>query len=402
MDEVFRQSLLQWKTSISVDSVLMLFMALFALTGAIDKILGDRHGYGTAFTDGLCLMGPLALAVAAIYAAAPLLARLLTPVVTPLFSRFGADACAFAGIILPSDMGGYALAMRMTSSPALGNFSGLILGGTVGSIWAFTLPVALSVLEERDKSFFAAGILCGLITIPIGCLAGGLLMGLTDFSLSFRAILLNTIPVSVLAILVGAGLWLNPERTVQIFGYFGKAVTIAATVLTAIAVFEQLTGILLPFFGTMVETNADGLTGFDEGLLLCGKIALVLSGAFPMMLFIKKHGAPLFSKIERILGIDSATSLGLMAACTNCLPAVASIKDMNDRGKILTAAFIAGGGFVFGDYLGFAASAEPQMILPMLGAKLTSGIFGILLASLLSPVLLNRIAGDMCCTSNIQ
>ncbi len=260
------QSLLQWRISISVDSVLMLFMALFALIGAIDKILGDRHGYGAAFTEGLCLMGPLALAVAAIYAAAPLLARLLMPVVTPLFSRFGADACAFAGIILPSDMGGYALAMKMTSSPALGNFSGLILGGTVGSIWAFTLPVAL-----------------------------------TDFSLPFQAILLNTVPVAVLAI----------------------------------AVFEQLTGILLPFFDTMVETNAEyyGVTGFDEGLLLCGKIALVLSGAFPMMFFIKKHGACLFSRIERILGIDSATSLGLMAACTNCLPAVASMKDMNDRGR---------------------------------------------------------------------
>ncbi len=402
MGEVFSKSLLQWRAGISVDSVLMLFMALFALIGAIDKIFGDRHGYGTAFTEGFCLMGPLALAVAAIYAAAPLLARLLTPMVTPLFSMLGADPCSFAGIVLPSDMGGYALAMKMTSSPALGNFSGLILGGTVGSIWAFTLPVALSVLEERDKPYFAAGLLCGLITIPIGCLVGGLLMRQTDFSLSFQAIVLNTIPVAVLAILVGAGLWLKSERTVRIFGHFGKAVTIAATVLTAIAVFEQQTGILLPFFDTMVEANADGLTGFDEGLLLCGKIALVLSGAFPMMLFIKKHGAPLFSTIERILGIDSATSLGLMAACTNCLPAVASIKDMNDRGKILTAAFIAGGGFVFGDYLGFTASAEPQMIMPMLGAKLTSGILGILLASLLSPVLLHRIAGAVCSASNNQ
>ena len=402
MGEIFWQSLFQWRTGISVDSVLMLFVALFALIGAIDKILGDRHGYGAAFTEGLCLMGPLALAVAAIYAAAPLLARLLTPVVTPLFSRFGADACAFAGIILPSDMGGYALAMKMTSSPALGNFSGLILGGTVGSIWAFTLPVALSVLEESDKAFFAAGLLCGLITIPIGCLTGGFLMRLTDFSLPFRTLLLNTIPVAVLAIIVGLGLWLKPEQTVRVFGHFGKAVTIAATALTAIAVFEQLTGILLPFFDTMVETNADGLTGFDEGLLLCGKIALVLSGAFPMMLFIKKHGARLFSRMERILGIDSATSLGLMAACTNCLPAVASIKDMNDRGKVLTAAFIAGGGFVFGDYLGFVASAEPQMILPMLGAKLTSGVLGILLASLLSPVLIDRIAGNICYTSDVK
>lgn len=55
---------------------------------------------------------------------------------------------------------------------------------------------------------------------------------------------------------------------------------------------------------------------------------------------------------------------------------------------------------MFGDYLGFAASAEPQMILPMLGAKLTSDVLGVLLASLLSPVLLSRIAGNICYTSD--
>lgn len=104
------------------------------------------------------------------------------------------------------------------------------------------------------------------------------------------------------------------------------------------------------------------------------------------------------------ISVDSVLMgpLALAVACTNCLPAVASMKDMNDRGKILTAAFIAGGGFVFGDYLGFAASAEPQMILPMIGAKLTSGVLGILLASLLSPVLIDRIAGNMCYTSDVK
>lgn len=384
------QSLFQWKAGFSLDRVLMLFMAVFALIGAIDQIRGDQHGYGKAFTEGLCMMGALAQTVAAVYAAAPLLARILTPIVTPFLHKFHADACALAGVLLPSDMGGYALAMEMADSQALGNFSGLILGGTIGSVWVFTLPVALSVLTERDKPLFVSGILCGLITIPVGCLTGGYLMRWTGFVLPLQTVLLHTLPAVALAVFAGVGLWIWPGRTIRFFSYFGKIVTNTAMVLTAIAVFEQLTGILVPFFDIMTEKNAAGLTGFEEGLLLCGKIALVLSGAFPMVLCIKKHGVHLLKKIEHLFGINSVASLGLLTVCVNCIPAFASMKDMDDRGKIIIAAFAAGGGFALGDYLGFAASVDPRMILPMLGAKLISGILGILLASMLSPVLSSR------------
>ena len=68
------------------------------------------------------------------------------------------------------------------------------------------------------------------------------------------------------------------------------------------AVYKALEEPVFASFGRLCVGN-------EDDLLLCGKIALVLSGAFPMMLFIKKHGARLFSRIERILGIDSATSL---------------------------------------------------------------------------------------------
>ena len=402
MNGVFTQSLSQWMNSLSVDRVLMLFMAIFALIGAIDQICGNRHGYGAAFTEGLCMMGSLAQTVAAVFAAAPLLARLLTPVFTPFLHKFHADACALAGVLLPSDMGGYALAMEMADSPAIGNFSGLILGGTVGSIWVFTLPVALSILTERDRPLFASGILCGLITIPFGCLTGGFLMNFTDFALPFQTILLHTLPVAGLALLVGAGLWLQPNRTIQLFSYFGKAITVIGTLLTVIAIFEQLTGILLPFFDIMTKKNTAGLTGFEEGLLLCGKIALVLSGAFPMVLWMKKHGTPLLGKIEQLLGINSVASLGLLAVCANCIPAFTAMKDMDDRGKIITAAFAAGGGFALGDYLGFAAGAEPQMILPMLGAKFISGILGVLLASVLSPILISRSIRNVPTNTNLK
>lgn len=390
MGVVFLQSLSQWASKLSVDRVIMLLMAIFAVIGAIDHMLNNKRGYGVAFEEGLHSMGSLAQAVAAVYAAAPLLSRVLTPLIAPIFQSIGADASVFAGLLLSSDMGGYALSAEMASSPALGNFSGLILGGTVGSIWVFTLPIALSILQERDRAYFASGILCGLMAIPLGCFFGGCLMT-TDFVLSLSTILLNTIPVFVLAILVSVGLWFQPEKTIHFFSRLGKAVTILAAALTAIAVFEQLTGILIPPFDAMMETNEAGLTGLDEGLLLCGKIALVLSGAFPMVLCIKRHCAKLLNTIGKRLNINSAASLGLLTSCVNCIPTFTAMKDMDERGKLINAAFLAGGGFALGDYLGFAAEAEPQMVLPMLGAKLLSGLIGVALAYLLAPALLKRL-----------
>ena len=42
------------------------------------------------------------------------------------------------------------------------------------------------------------------------------------------------------------------------FNVFGNGVTIVITALTAIAVFEQITGIMFPVFHIMVENPADG------------------------------------------------------------------------------------------------------------------------------------------------
>ena len=395
MNSIFFQSLSQWWGAFSFDKLIMLVMAFFVLIGGADHILGNKYGYGAAFEQGLSAAGSLMRSVAAIYACAPLLSRLLTPIITPLFTKIGADPAAFAGIILSSDMGGYALSMNMSASPALGNFCGLILAGTVGSLWVFTIPVAFSIIDEGDRSIFTCGILCGLIAIPFGCLAGGLLMAGTDYALPVRTILINMVPLLVLAVIVCLGLWFKAGLTTRVFVSFGKAVSYLATVLTAIAAFEQITGILLPAFDVMMEEDAAGMTGLDEGLLICAKIALVLAGAFPMVLCIRRHCSGLLAMIGRALSINSAASLGFFTSCVNAIPMFSSMKDMDERGKLFNAAFAAGGAFALGDYLGYASEAEPQMVLPMLGAKIISGVAGVVLAYLLAPFLLGRGKGDV-------
>ena len=374
-----------------LNRVIMIIMMAFAIVGAIDRIRGNPKGYGEAFEKGFHAMGSLALAVAAIYAASPILARILKPLAGVLCESFGADAGILPGILFASDMGGYALSCEMASSKAMANFGGLILGTTIGSTWVFSIPVALSIIQKEDQKFLAAGLLCGILTMPLGCFVGGCCMAMTPYALPVKEILVNILPVLFLAVLVGAGLWFLPRVMIRAFQILGRAITILVTLLTVIAAFQQVTGIYIPFFDQMVTADEAGLTGLDRGLLLCGQIALVLAGAFPMVCYVTKHFSSALKKLGKRIGVNTASSAGFLASVANIIPMYAGMKDMDHKGKVLNAAFAAGGAFVLGDYLGFTAGVDSQMVLPVIAAKLTCGISAVVVAYFLFPILEKRI-----------
>ena len=177
-------------------------MALFAVLGALDRILGNRYGLGERFEEGILAMGSLALAMVGIVCLAPVLAALLKPVVVPVYSFLGADPAMFAGTILACDMGGGALAMEMTGNRDAALLGGVITGSMLGATLVFTIPVAMGILEEEDRPAMAKGILCGIVTIPVGVLVGGVTAG---FPLGM--VLKNLIPIVLIAALIALGLW---------------------------------------------------------------------------------------------------------------------------------------------------------------------------------------------------
>ena len=61
----------------SFHEILIGIMAVFALLGGIDRILGSRFGLGPRFEEGILAMGTLGLAMIGIVCLAPVLARLL-------------------------------------------------------------------------------------------------------------------------------------------------------------------------------------------------------------------------------------------------------------------------------------------------------------------------------------
>lgn len=349
----------------SFHEILIAVMAAFAVAGAIDRIFGNRWGLGKEFEAGILAMGSLALAMVGIVCLAPVLAGLLKPVIVPVFAFLGADPAMFAGTILACDMGGGALAVELAASHQAAMLGGVLTGSMLGATVVFTIPVAMGILEEKDRPVMAQGILCGIVTIPLGVLAGGLTAGFP-----IGMVLRNLIPIVIIAALIALGLWRAENAMVRGFEVFGKLVVAVVTVGLAAAIVEALTGfVIIP-----------GMAPISDGFETVGTIAIVLAGAFPLVFVITKLLRKPLMAAGRWLGINDAAAAGLIASLANSIATFGMVKDMNRRGKVVNIAFAVSAAFVFGDHLGFTAGFAPEMIGPMIVGKLVGGVSAIAVA----------------------
>lgn len=353
----------------SAHEILIAVMAVFAVLGALDRIFGNRFGIGKEFENGILAMGALAMAMIGIICLAPVLANLLKPVVVPVFNFLGADAAMFAGTILACDMGGGALAKELTNDAQAALLGGVLTGSMLGATVVFTIPVAMGILKEEDHPFLAKGILCGVVTIPFGVLAGGLVAGFP-----ILMVLRNLVPIVLIAILIALGLWKWERGMIRGFGIFGKGILALITAGLAAAIVEELTGfVIIP-----------GLAPLSDGFETVGAIAIVLAGAFPLVYAITKLLKKPLLKLGKVLGVGDTAAAGLVASLANSIATFDMLSDMDDRGKVVNVAFAVSAAFVFGDHMGFTAGFAPEMLPAVIVGKLVGGVSAVAVALLLT------------------
>ena len=388
----WKESIDAYISNLSINSVIVTVMMIFMLLGAIDKARGNKHGYGAAFDEGFQAMGPLAIAMVGVIAAAPVLSMVLRPIVGPIYQMLGSSPSIFATTLLLADAGGYPLAVELAGENiVMGQFAGIIVGCTMGCILLFDIPGALTLIQKKDRPLLACGILVGVITAPIGCFVGGIVMNvMTDYSMHLGTMLLSLLPVILVAVVLAAGLWFKPIALMNGFAKFGAFVTGLIAIFVAIAVFQYETGIRFPLFHLMVEAGADGVSPLANSIEILGDIAFVLLGAFPMVEFIKRHCGGALAKVGGKLGMNETASAGIVATLANNIPTFQMMKDMNPKGKLMNVAFASCAAFMFGDHLGFVAGVNADMIVPMIFAKLACGLSALVLANLLAPQLLSK------------
>lgn len=345
--------------------IIIYIMTFFMCVGALDKILGNKRGYGKEFDEGFMSMGPLAIALVGILSLAPVIAGLLRPVITPLYALFGADPSMFASTILAYDLGGYDLAMAMAKSADVGTFSGLLHSSMMGVTIAFTIPFSLRMVQREDYPLLARGILSGIITIPLGCLVGGLIAGFSP-----AMVLRNLVPTFVVAAGICIGLLRIPDRMIRGFSILGQGIMIVTTIGAAAAIIQTLTGVVI----------IPGMNPATEAIKTVGTIAFMLAGALPMVHFIKRTFGPQLERLGERLGLNPTAAVGLLLTITNSVPMFMKVREMNTRGKIVNMAFAVSASFLIAGNLGYVARVNESMIIPVVVGKLVGGISAIFVA----------------------
>jgi ethanolamine transporter len=352
-----------------INEIIIWIMTIIMVIGAIDRVLGNKTGLGEQFEEGILAMGSLALSMVGIIVLAPKLSDWLSPIVVPLYRLLGADPAMFAGTLLANDMGGFFLAQQMTTDPLIVLFSGGILGAMLGATLVFTIPVGLGIIRKEDTKFLAQGVLCGIITIPIGAFVGGIAMGMPIVK-----VIMNLIPIIAIAILISVGLFTIPEGMIKGFNIFGKIIIGIASIGLAIGALDLLVGI-------KVFENQDTL---EVGFQTVGGIAVTLAGAYGLVFLITKLFRKPLMRLGKLLGMNDVAAAGLIASLANNIAMFQTVKDMDNRGKVINIAFAVSASFTFGDHLGFTAGVAPELITPMIIGKLVGGIAAVIVAIFLS------------------
>jgi ethanolamine transporter len=355
---------------VDVNEVIVWILMFCMVLGGLDRAIGNKFGLGEKFEEGFMALGPLALAMVGVVSLAPVLAKILEPVIVPVYEALGADPSMFATTLLANDMGGYPLAQELAVDAEAGLLAGLVLGAMMGPTIVFTIPVALGIIEPEDRGYLAKGVLAGIVTIPLGVLAGGLVAGF-DPAMVFA----NLIPIVIAAALIALGLWRTPDKMTTGFEWFGKGLVALISVGLVISVFEFMTN-------TQIMPDGWELAPPTDGLAIVGLIGMMLLGAFPAVYLIVTFASKPLTRVGRLIGINDKAAGGLIASLANNIPMFQIFKEMDARGKVLNAAFAVSAAFTFGDHLGFTAGVERSMIFPMITGKLVAGVTAVLVAYL--------------------
>jgi ethanolamine transporter len=382
--------------------VVVLIIMACAIAGAIASVVKPQSELGSQFVDGIDSIGPIFLPVAGIMAAAPYLTRFVSFVFGNLFEFIGADPAMAATTFIAVDMGGYQLAEELAQTKEswiMAMMTGYMGGATI----VFTIPVALKMIQVADRKYLALGVMCGLLSIPVGVFVSSAIIAFShpmiretisagtgeatyQLALGFGQIALNLVPLIIICGALALGLKFKPDAMIKGFIVFGRFLESALKLVFVVVVVEYFTGLPGAIVGSFYEFEpiiADESDIF-RALEVSGAIGIMLCGAFPMVYLIKRYLERPLTKVSQVFGLDADATTGILAAAANVLALLEIVKDMKARDKVTCLAFAVCCAFLFGDHLSFTANFQPSLIAPVMIGKLAGGIIAIVFARFLA------------------
>lgn len=341
-------------------------MLALAAVAAVDRITGSRLGLGRELERGITMLGPLTLSMAGMLVIAPAIAEALKGLGGLLPGWI--DLSILPAVLLANDMGGAHLAAELAGDEAVGAFNGLIVSSMMGCTVSFTIPFAMQVTDRRHHGDIMFGILCGMIPIPVGCFAAGLMLGLPPVTL-----LLDLVPLIVLLALVAVGILRFARVTLAIFSGLAWVLRALITAGLFVGMVEFLTGYaLLPHMQPL-----------EEAMVIILNIACIMTGAFPLLHLLKLTLRRPLAALGRRLGVNETSALGFLSTLGSSVTTFEMVDRMDRRGIVLNAAFAVPAAFTFVDHLAFTLSFRAEYAPAMAAGKLIAGVCAAVAAQLL-------------------
>lgn len=341
-------------------------MITVAVIAAVDRIFGNKIGLGEELEKSVSMIAPLALSMAGILIIAPTISYCLQGISSnfPAFMDFS----VIPSLILANDMGGAHLAKELASNENLGFFNGLVTASMMGATISFTIPFSIQVTKKENHSDIFFGILCGMITVPVGLVVGGLLCGISILDL-----LINLIPLLILVAIIAVGIIKFEKITIRMFSVLAWIIKAIITAGLILGIIEYLTGkVLVPHMNNL-----------NYAIDIIINIMCVMAGALPLFFLLKKILTPVLKKFGRKLGVNETSAFGFLTTIGTSVPTYEMMDKMDKKGIVLNAAFSVSASFTFVDHLAFTVSFNEKYILPMIVAKILSGITALVFANML-------------------
>ncbi len=349
-------------------NIIAIIMGVFSMIAAIDRIFGSRLGLGSEFDRGFMLLGTMMLSMTGMITLSPLLADLLEPALGFVANVLHLDPSIIPASLFANDMGGAPLAVEVALDRKMGLYNALVTSSMMGCTVSFTIPYALGAVKKEQHRELLLGLLCGVVTIPVGCLVAGFMC-----ALPLPALLLNLLPLVLFAGVITAGLLLAPELCVKIFGILGKLITALITVGLALGILKFLLGI----------EPIKGLAPIEEGAAVCLNATIVMSGAFPLMYVISRIFAKPLRKLGSLIGVNEHAAVGFISSLATSATTFGMMEKMDKKGALMNAAFATSAAFTFAGHLAFTLAFDPAYLAPMIVGKLAAGLCALALSMLI-------------------
>lgn len=344
-------------------NVCIAVLLCFALLGALDEGSGGRLGVAEAFRQGLSSMGSLCFSMAGIYCIAvtalPGVAEKAGEAPLPF------DSSLLPGMLLAPDMGGWASAAALASTPELAVYAGLLVASTLGCLVSFVLPVSLGTLQYQQAMEFRQGIVWGIIALPAGLVLGALILKIAP-----GILLKNLWPVMALCAILSLALRFAPLGCARVLGWFGAGVRWLGVLL-----FCWMTwGLFVPERSVMPPDVV------EEVLVIILKITIIVCGSLVAGRLVLAKCSRWLEWAASRLGVNEYAVLGLLTSLVSSVSMLPLYPRMDARGRMINAAFTVSGAFVLGGQMAFAAGvADGRAVAAYFATKLAGGLLALIL-----------------------